>query len=196
MIRLYHRLTQRWGEPTDLFVFDAREMDHPVNLQLLHVPSWGADKRCEVTSLNTLGMSEQRMRGARYFAELHLAFRGKLREKQRLDLARLLADVAEYPFQNRLKLDWWEIIPTVYRIPVFTGCRHLLLHPKLVTEGMDKIEDEDGTVKLLYVVPITPLERHLLAEHGRQAYLDYIKDEGVDILADRCDDPKWYEATD
>ncbi len=170
-------------------------MEHPVTHPLLYVPSWVADKRCDVTSLNTLGMSEKRMRNAKYFAELHLAYRGKLREKERLELARLLADVAEYPFQNRLKLDWWEIIPTVYRIPVFTGCRHLLLHPRLVREGMDKIEDEDGTVKLLYVVPITPLERHLLADHGRRAFLDYIEPEVVDILADRHDSPEWYETT-
>jgi hypothetical protein len=196
MIRLYHRLVQRWGEPTDVFVFDARALDHPINLQLIHVPTWGADEHCELTTLSTLGMSEQRMQGAEYFAELHLAYRGSLPKEQRLALAGLLANIAEYPFEHRLKLDWWEIIPRAGHIPVFSGCRHLLLHPKFHEQGVDVIEDEDGTVKLLYVVPITPFERHLLAEHSRGAFRNYLREEAVDLLADRHDEPRWYEPTE
>src|SRR4051812_39103354 len=85
MVRLHHQLVQQWGEPTDIFVFDGRELDHTVNVQLLHVPTWAADKHCEVTALNTLGMSEQKIPRARYSAELHLAYRGALRKKQRHD---------------------------------------------------------------------------------------------------------------
>jgi hypothetical protein len=195
MIRLYHQFVRRWGEPTDLIVFDARENEHPVKLPLLLVPVWAADRRCEVTALNTLGMSDRRMRRVRYFAELHLAYRGRLRKPQRLNLARFLADVAEYPFENNVKLDWWEVILNPGRIPEFPGCRHLLLHPRFVPEGLDKIGDDDGPIKLLYVVPITPRERHLLVDHGRECFLEYVEEEGVDLLADRQDEAKWYETT-
>ncbi len=191
MIRLYHRLRELLGEPTNLFVFDASVLDHPVQLPLLHVPAWAADEHCDVTGLNTLGMSEQRMPGADGFVELHLGFRGDLGEDQRLDLARMLANVAEYPFENRLKLDHWEIIPRAGRIPVFTGCRHLLLHPKLAEGGIEHLEDEDGPVKLIYVVPITSYERHLLTCHGRSDFLRHIDVNDVDLLADRRDPPEW-----
>jgi len=193
MKRLYHQLVDRWGEPTDLFVFDAREIEHPLCLPLLFVPTWVADEQCDVTAFNTLGMSNLRMKGADYFTELHFAYRGCLSERRRLSVARKLADVAEYPFENTLKLDWWEIIPKTGEIPAFPGCRHLLLHTKFKKEGFDTIDDEEGLVKLLYVVPITPKERHIILKHGRDAFWDYIEGEGLDILADRQDEPKWYE---
>jgi hypothetical protein len=150
MIRLYHQFQRLFGETTNLFVFDATENPHPVHLPLLHVPTWAADEHCDVTSLNTLGMSDRPMPGADECAELHLGFRGSLTEGERLDLARFLADVAEYPFQNGLRLDWWEIIPKAGHIPVFTGCRHLLLHPKLTEGGIEYLEDDEGPVKLIY----------------------------------------------
>lgn len=191
MIRLHHRLRGVMGEPTDLFVFDASDSSRPLHLPLLHVPTWAADEHCDVTGLNTLGMSERQMPGADAFVELHLGFRGHLDKGQRLDLARMLADVAEYPFENGLKLDHWEIIPEVSRIPVFAGCRHLLLHPRLAEGGIDRLEDEDGPVKLIYVVPITPYERHLLTAHGRSEFLRHVEEEDVDLLSDRHDPPGW-----
>jgi hypothetical protein len=194
MKRLYDRLVDHWGQPTDLFVFDAREIKHPVCLPLLFVPTWVADKQCDVTAFNTLGMSNLRMKRATYFTELHFAYRGSLSERRRLSVARKLADVAEYPFENGLKLDWWHIIPKAGAIPAFPGCRHLLLHPKFKNEGFDTIDDEDGLVKVLYVVPITPRERHIIIAHGRNAFWDYVEDERIDILTDRHDEPKWYEA--
>ena len=193
MIRLYHQLQWLMGEPTDLFVFDAAELDHPVHLPLIHVPSWAADEHCDVTGLNTLGMSERPIPGTDEYAEFHLGFRGRLTQAECLDLARLLANVAEYPFENGLKLGWWEIIPRAGHIPVFTGCRHLLLHPKLAEGGIEQLEDDEGPVKLIYVVPITPYERRLLTGHGRSSFLQYVEENGVDLLADRHDRPEWYD---
>src|SRR4051794_10647766 len=95
MVRLYHDLVGRWGEPTDLFIFDGRELDRPLHVDLVHVPTWADDEECEATTLNTLGMSDWQMKGAAYFTELHLACRELLEPAQRLDLARLLANVTE-----------------------------------------------------------------------------------------------------
>src|SRR5262245_16976503 len=121
MRRLYRRLSKRFGgEPEDLWVFDpADEDDPPPYLTLKHVMVWPADGDCDVTGFQTLGMSEAKMNGADYFAELHLAVRAPLEKAGRERLARYLANVAAYPFANDLKLDWWELIPNSGRIPTF-----------------------------------------------------------------------------
>jgi hypothetical protein len=189
MKRLYHELVGMWGEPTDLFVFDAADNNVPVQIPLIHVPCWSADDACDVTTLQTLGMSEQLMPGADGYVELHLAYRGKLANEQLLVLARMLADIAEYPFHRSLKLAWWEVIRNVPPIPVFDGCKHLLVQSPFTAEGTAELPDDDGPVKLLYMVPITAHERHLLVEHGRDAFLDYIAQSDIDLLQGRLDPP-------
>ncbi len=179
------------GEPTDLFIFDEKESGGRPPLRLVHVPVWAADEECGVTGLNTLGMSDLPMPGTGGFVELHLGFRGDLTADQRLGLARRLADLAQYPFEHGLSLDWWQIVRVEGSLPAFTGCRHLLLHPKLAEGGIEHLEDEDGPVKLIYVVPITPYERHLLTCHGRSDFLRHIDVNDVDLLADRRDPPEW-----
>jgi hypothetical protein len=193
MIRLYHELARLFGEPDDCWVFDPAEAPKPNELQLLHVPAWLADDRCDVTSFNTLGMSNRRMKGADYFTELHFAFRGSLPEQERLQVARFLADVALYPFIYERKLDWKEVITNPERIPKYPGCRHLMLHPRLTDSGIDQLDDREGPVKLLYAVPITPKERHVLVEHGERAFRAYLAENGIDLLTDRQDPPEWYE---
>jgi hypothetical protein len=191
MIRLYHLFSHRYGEePEDLWVYDPAEKDDPPpSLTLTNVMVWPADGDCDVTGFQTLGMSEMRMPGAGYFAELHMAIRAPLEKAGRERVARYLSNVAAYPFANGLTLDWWELIPNAGRLPGFEGCKHLLLHPRLVEGGLDEVDDEDGPVRILYVVPITPFERHLLAVHGKDSFLDYVEEEGVDLLSDRFDPP-------
>ena len=127
------------------------------------------------------------MRGAKYFTELHLGCRVRLKKQDRERMARYLANIAEYPFTNDLKLNWWEVITKPGNVPFFPGCRHLLLHPRLTTEGVDVFEDEEGSVRLLYVVPITPLEHHLFVAHGRDALVGYFAENEIDVLSDRSD---------
>jgi hypothetical protein len=138
-------------------------------------------------------MSERLMPGAAEPVELALAVRGGPEKEQRQAAAGLLANLAQYPFDHNLELDWWEVINRPGFIPLFPGCRHLLLHPPLTPNGLDHVADPDGAVKLLYVVPITPLERHLLVEHGRESYQRHVAEGGVDLLADRSDPPGAFE---
>ncbi len=102
-------------------------------------------------------------------------------------MARRVADLCAYPFQHERKLDWWEVLSNPGRLPGFNGCKHLLLHPRLSPEGFDLVEDSEGIVKVLYVLPITPRERQLLLEHGREALVDYFVENDIDVLSDRVD---------
>jgi hypothetical protein len=105
-------------------------------------------------------------------------------------VARRIADLCAYPFQFNRKLDWWELIRDPGKLPGFEGCKHLWLHPRLSEQGFDQIEDVDGIVKVFYLIPITPLERHLLLEHGRGALQNYLEENNnIDVLRDRFDPP-------
>ena len=72
------------------------------------------------------------------------------------------------------------------RLPGFAGCKHLLLHPRLSPEGFDTVDDPEGVVKVLMAIPITPHERHLILEHGRDALINYLAENEIDVLTDRA----------
>jgi hypothetical protein len=192
MLRLYRVFSHiMGGEPEDLWVFDASAEAEPSNLHMVSVPVWVANEQSDITAFNTLGMSEAYMPGADYFCELNLGYRGSLEKPQRERMARFLANIFEYPFANHLKLDVWETIRDPGAIPFFPGCRHLLVSPPLDSD-FQYLDDPDGLVKWLFLIPITPRERHLLLEHGRDAFLDHCEQNDVDLFADRTDPPEWY----
>jgi hypothetical protein len=147
--------------------------------------AWAADDECDVTVLQTLGMSDHAMPGTGERVELHMAVRAPLTEPQRNALAQFLANMSLYPFDHGCALDWWHTLAKPGPIPHFPGCAHVLLHPRFTEEGFDTIDDEDGLVKVLYVVPITAHERHLLIDHGRTAFVDHLVEHEIDLFADR-----------
>lgn len=195
MVRLYHRFVELVGagEPPDLWVYEPQLWQPPGRggnaPTLKNVMVWPADDETEVCSFQTLGMSDRLMPGAPYAAELHMGIREYLRKEDRERVARFLANVAEYPFDHGRTLDWWHVLSQPGDIPRFPGCRHLLFHPRFVDAGFDTVDDEDGLVKVFYVVPITPHERHLLVDHGRDDFLDYLAEHEIDLFQDRTDPP-------
>jgi hypothetical protein len=193
MKRLYHDCVDYFGEePEDLWVFspytavEGRSVDSR-RPTLKHVMVWPSNDDIEICAFQTIGMSEHPIPGTDTFAELHMAIRARLDEDQRERVARFLANLAEYPYDHCRQIDWWHLLSNPGPIPEFSGCPHLIFHPKFAEEGRDTIEDKDGTVKLLYVVPITPAERHLLVCHGRDAFIDHLIETGADLFCDRMD---------
>src|SRR5262249_10068763 len=118
MKRLYHYLIEhRWGEPTDLIVFDGSQSATPGVLEQVHVGIWDPDSDCDVMSFITLGMSELIIPFAEYRAELTLGFRGCPSPEERRKLAAFLANITEYPFMYRRRVDWWERLTHPGEIP-------------------------------------------------------------------------------
>jgi hypothetical protein len=178
MKRLHQQLVERWGDADD--IFDFREG--------LHVANWHAGEDEEdVTSFFTLGMSERRMKGADYLSELTLAVRGAISAKDRRNLAGFLADVAEYPWDWDRKLDVWERLVNPGTIPLFPDCPHLLLAPSFGEVPFNRFAAPDDDVKILYVIPITAKEGHLLKEHSRDAFLDHLEEHAIDLFSPRAD---------
>ena len=118
-----------------------------------------------------------------------MGIRAYLGKERREQVARFLANLSEYAFQYGRTIDWWHVLSNPGPIPEFPGCPHLMFHPKFVEHGCDTIEDKTGVVKLLYVVPITPTERHLLVEHGRDDFIEYVVDNEIDLFQNRADTP-------
>jgi hypothetical protein len=189
MIRLMGRLIDVMGEPKDIWVFDPHEVPAAagLDLRLVHVPVWPADETSDVTAFNTLGMSERTIPGADFAAELHFGIRGALDEPGCWEVARFLANLAQFPFHRGVRLDWWDLIREPGAIPYYPNCRHLLLYPRFAEDGLDLLDDPDGPVKLFYVIPITARERELILADGQQAFLDHVREWDIDLLAHRPD---------
>jgi hypothetical protein len=188
MKRLYHYLVGRWGEPSDLIVFDGARATRPGTLEVVHIAVWMPGEDCDVATFFSLGMSEAVMAGGNYRAELTLGRRGHLTPDLKGSLARFIANLAEYPFMYNLTLGWWERLADPGPIPGFPGCSQLLLAPDLGTGDelrFDRFPLPDEDVQVLRAIPITPHENHLLKDYGRTAFLDYWEESGVDIWGPR-----------
>jgi hypothetical protein len=188
MKRLYHYLVEhRWGEPTDLVIFDRSRAAIPGHLEQVHVAIWNGDEQCDVTTFMTLGMSELQMPDADYRAELTLGVRGPLTRETRGRIPMFLANVAEYPFTNERTLNWWERLTQPGAIPGFPDCPQLLLAPMFGAPPFERFPAPDEDVKVLSLVPITAHEGQILKERGSKGFFDYWEETGVDLFAPRRD---------
>jgi len=183
MVRLYQELASQKGEATDFVVFDETMAIESSPLAFFHTAIWLPELKTDVTTFHTLGMSEKFMPGADYLAELCWQIRGRLKRKQQSLCARYLADEVAYPFLNNLKLDWWERIVDAGNIPLFSGCQSLLIDTDLTGKNPQLMTEEN--IKVLYLYPLTPYEIHLVSEHDRADFLSYVKDENIDLYANR-----------
>jgi hypothetical protein len=187
MKRLYHHLvTHRWGEPTDLTVFDGSLARQPSALDQVHIAIW-APPDDGVTTFFTLGMSEIPMPGQQYRVELTLGIRGPVSSQLRAELAGFLANITEYPFSNALALNWWERLANPGTIPGFPDCTQLLFAPMSVDPKFETFGHPDEDVKVLAVIPITPSENHILKDHGVDAMLEHWETTGTDVFTPRKD---------
>ncbi len=191
MIRLYHDLIARLGEPADLWAFDPVDCPNPASsMAYKNVAAWPADDEVDVCTFFTMGMSDRVMPGADYRVELHMGIRAYLGKEERLNVARFLADLAEYPFDHNRTLDFWHVLKQPGKIPHFPSCPHLIFHPRMTEAGFDTIADSEGEIRVFFVVPITPHERQLAIDRGKDALLDYWCEMEVDLFVDRIDPPK------
>jgi len=184
MKRLHSGLVMRFGEPSGWIIYDREMAVTPGRLPTVHVGVWDPDEDCDVTTFATVGMSEVLMKGADYRVELTLGHRGPMDDTTRSKMTVFLANLSEYPFTHDLKLDWWERLSHPGPIPGFPGCPKLLLAPPFGGVPLT-FPAPDDDVRLLTAIPVTQEENDILATQGRDAFLDYWENAGVDIFAPR-----------
>lgn len=183
MKALYHHHVALYGEPTDLIWFDPAKAAKKSHFAQLHVCVWAADEDCEVTTLTTLGMSEKEMVGPGVTrVELHFAIRAELSDEETHSVARFLANLAEYPFDHNLHLDWWQRLADVGVIPGFPGKHRILIRPPFTDDACREVTYDEQTIRFLYLVPLTSEENRILAEEGISSYVDYLVRNELDPL--------------
>ena len=147
---------------------------------------WRPDDSVSIGIFSTIGMSERAMDGVDYRAELHFGIRrGSFTEEEELSIAVFLANLAVYPFYHRTHLNWWHSLRDPGRIPLFSEGMSVLFHPRLARDGWDTVTHGGQEVRLLNVVPITPLERKLKNDSGIDALLDHLVATGIDPFVPR-----------
>ena len=187
MIRLYHHLLDQMGEATDIIEFDETAASSPPHLPFVHIAIWDAKSDDDLTILHTLGMSEKYMNNADYLVELCWHIRGKISEDDKHHCSHFMANLTEYPFDYELKLDLWEHLVDPGKMPMFSGCKTLLLAPALSEIALKPFPSPDSKVKVLHIYPLTDLETHLVAEHDRDEFVEFIEERKIDLFSDRSD---------
>lgn len=182
--KIFSEHVANFGEPDQSYRFDSRNTrDEILALDVLDVMVWRPTDDCEMTTFSSIGMAERAMIGAKHRAEIHFAYRGKLSPKDESQLASFVANVAVYPFYNKLCLDWWHTI-LHSSIPLFPKCSSILFHRAFVKDGWETIDFEGQCVHLLNVVPITQQELELKRK-SLDTLLDHFEENNVDIFRDR-----------
>jgi suppressor of fused protein SUFU len=185
MIRLYHHLADQLGDAEDMIEYDETMARNPSHLRLVHIAIWEAKSENDHTVFHTLGMSERYMANADYLVELCWRIRGNLSKEDKGRCSHFLANLTEYPFMYDLKLDLWEHLVDPGKIPMFSECKTLLLGPTLSEQSLSSFPPPDADVKVLHLYPLTELETHVVSEHGREEFVEYVKNEGIDLFSDR-----------
>ena len=160
MREIYREYLAHFGEPTHSIVYDDGKVleGYPCRVDVF---VWEPDEDCEMCTFATIGMASVPLPKAKHRAELHFAVRRPLGKEQIAEVSRFLANLAMYPFQTGEPLDWWHTLSNPGKIPLYTSAECLLLHPRFVEGGWDRIKADEACVHLLNVVPITREEKDL-----------------------------------
>jgi hypothetical protein len=179
--QVYRAHIEHYGEPDDSIVYD--DAKHPaVGPARVDVMIWLANKDLDVTTFSTIGMCTEPMEGTTHRAELHFAIRCRLEQKELRQCSLFLANLASYPFHHQTHFDWWHRLQHSGAIPLFPSASAILFHPRLVSDGWDTMQTDEGEVKILNVVPLNAREARL---NPVSAIPKMWEDEGVDILLPR-----------
>lgn len=117
-----------------------------------------------VTVLSTAGMSSVAMPGAHPagfggLAELRHIRRGRLSSEEEYAIAARLSEIAGYPWKFGKQLNWGHIVELSTDFPGSPGCPAAFLSAPFNVDTQDCMWIDELTVRILYVIPITDVER-------------------------------------
>jgi hypothetical protein len=61
------------------------------------------------------------------------------------------------------------------------------LAPALSEIALKPFPLPDSEVKVLHIYPLTDMETHMVADHGREEFLEFIEERKIDLFSDRSD---------
>jgi hypothetical protein len=176
MNRLYREHMEFYGAPE--FVAVADRPDDPEVARPLLFACWPKDSN-GLLHLTTLGMSNRPQPGSPDSIELHFAFKPDPINPQAEQVPGFLQIVGDDPFKNRKALKAGQVM-RFEGIPGFPNCSNLLFLPSRLTSATAFVEDGEGSIHFLDLIPLTDQEVSLAAEQGLDALFEHFKQEGID----------------
>ncbi|OYT70390.1 MAG: hypothetical protein CFK52_11290 [Chloracidobacterium sp. CP2_5A] len=173
MRRIFFKLSEQWGPPTRMAAHAA-----------LHIAVW-EDPDGTAMAFNTLGLSDAARAADGSPIELHWLVKRPLDLAAQTAAAAFLAQLAAAARVPEARFDWHRSVRAPEGVPGFPRCFDLWLHPALTAADPDTLEDAEGAIKMLYVIPLTEYESFVLAQQGANALLDYLHLNQIDLLAPR-----------
>ncbi len=182
---VFEEHVRRYGDPDTIYHFGTAAAGETPAFERLDVYVWRPTGDVPVATLTTLGLSDRVMKGCSHRAEIHWTVRGGLSDDDESAAAAFLANLAAYPLLRRSFLDFWHLIPHAGAIPCFPSCSSLLFHPTFVEGGWDRLEFGGADIRLLNLVPLTPLECEEAMARGVNVLMARLYAEETDLFFDR-----------
>lgn len=178
---------ERWGEPVEVFEFDASKVKpgRKPQLEQLQILQWNPDETAATARFVTVGMSARSLLGVNYRAELCYRKRGKVSAEEVPQIVRFLANLAVHPFVHQTCFDWGHALKLQTHPPGFPGCEGILFHSALPGDVTDLLPTSNGPVRILNIIPLTAEEIFLQRTKGTPALIAHFDRHRVDVLSPR-----------
>ena len=178
---------ERWGEPAEVFQFDASKVKpgRVPQLERLQILQWNPDDKSAIARFITLGMSSRPMLGVTYRVELCYRKRGPFSSVEIPQVVRFLANLAIHPFVHQTCFDWGHALKLQTHPPGFTGCEGILFHSALPGDPTDVLPTASGPLRILNLIPLTHEEILLQRTKGTPALVAHFDRHRVDVLSPR-----------
>lgn len=178
---LYRLQMNFHGAPTAMAV--AGQATDPQLPRPLFIARWPEDSK-GVHHFSTLGISNRMQPGTSDSIELHFACKIAPDDPDLEMIPWLLQTVADDPFENQQALNAGHIM-RFEGIPGFPSCMCLLFLPAQLSNGTNRIVDDQGPIHFLDIIPLTESEATLAAAQGAAALLEHFDREKIDLRIDR-----------
>lgn len=176
-----------WGEPGEIFQFDASQVKTGRQPQLEHLQIlyWPAKDSSSLSHFATVGMSARSMMGALHRAELIYRRRGQIDLMELPRFIKFLANLAVHPFVHQTSFDWGHSLKLPQGPPGFPNCEAVLFHSALPGDLTDTLPTAEGPLRLLNLIPLTANEITLQRANGTPALVSHLDRQRIDVFTPR-----------
>lgn len=178
---------QWWGEPAEVFQFDAAQVKpgRQPQLERLCVLYWPAEGEHDLSRFATAGMSSRTMLGAMHRAELCYRKRGQVSSEELPIIVRFLANLAIHPFVHQTCFDWGHSLKLGASPPGFPGSEAVLFHSAIPGDPADTLPTANGPVRILNLIPLTAEEVAIQRAKGTPALIAHFDRLRIDVFRPR-----------
>jgi hypothetical protein len=178
---------ERWGEPAEVFEFDASKVKPGCvpQLEKLQILYWRANEKLAMSRFASVGMSSRCMLGVNHRVELCFRKRGEISPEELPFFVRFLANLSIHPFVHQTGFDWGHALKLQTHPPGFPGCEGILFHSAIPGDVADVVPSSIAPVRILNLIPLTAEEILIHRTKGPPALVAHFDRLRVDFFSSR-----------